>query len=91
MTNPTPQKPPLQFIDDLIQMPAKTLLYRGLKFSRSSLHRLGRAGEIKTAAIRFSGSTQRRRVILRESLDAFIDRQIADAVEPREESDTASA
>ena len=78
MAHPAPDQTPLQFTDDLIQMPAKTLLYRGLRLSRSSLHRLGRAGEIKTAAIRFSGSAQRRRVILRESLDAFIDRQIAE-------------
>lgn len=69
----------MKFMDDLIQMPAKSLVYRGVKFSRSSLHRLGKAGEIKTAAIRFTGSTQRRRVILRETLDAFIDRQLTDA------------
>ncbi len=80
MTNPTPNKTPLPFLDDLIQMPAKTLLHRGVKFSRSSLHRLGRSGEIKTVAIRFTGSVQRRRVILRESLDAFIDRQIAESI-----------
>lgn len=80
MTNTTSDKTLINFTDDLIQMPAKTLLYRGLKFSRSSLHRLGRAGEIKTAAIRFSGNTQRRRVILRESLDAFIDRQITESI-----------
>ena len=79
MTSPTPDKVPIAFTDDLIQMPAKALFYRGVKFSRSSLHRLGKAGEIKTAAIRFTGSTQRRRVILREPLDAFIDRQITEA------------
>lgn len=79
MTNPTPDKTPIHFMDDLIQMPAKTLVHRGVKFSRSSLHRLGRSGEIKTVAIRFTGSVQRRRVILRESLDAFIDRQIAES------------
>ena len=80
MTNPTSDKTPIKFMDDLIQMPAKTLVHRGVKFSRSSLHRLGKAGEIKTAAIRFTGSTQRRRVILRETLDAFIDRQITESI-----------
>ncbi len=80
MTNLSPDKTPIHFIDDLIQMPAKTLQYRGVKFSRSSLHRLGKSGEIKTAAIRFTGSSQRRRVILRESLDAFIDRQISESI-----------
>jgi hypothetical protein len=79
MTHPTPDKAPIIYTEDLIPMPAKTLIHRGVKFSRSSLHRLGRAGEIKTAAIRFTGSVQRRRVILRESLDAFIDRQIAES------------
>ena len=79
MTNHTPDQTPMKFMDDLIQMPAKSLVHRGVKFSRSSLHRLGKAGEIKTAAIRFTGSTQRRRVILRETLDAFIDRQITAA------------
>jgi hypothetical protein len=80
MTQDTQGKNPIDYAQDLIQMPAKSLLYRGVKFSRSSLHRLGKAGEIKTAAIRFTGSTQRRRVILRESLDAFIDRQIAESI-----------
>ena len=80
MTNPTPDKSPITYTEDLIEMPAKTLVHRGVKFSRSSLHRLGRSGEIKTVAIRFTGSVQRRRVILRESLDAFIDRQIAESV-----------
>lgn len=79
MTHPTPDKAPIIYTEDLIPMPAKTLIHRGVKFSRSSLHRLGRAGEIKTAAIRFTGSVQRRRVILRESLDAFIDRQLAES------------
>lgn len=79
MTNPTPNKSPITYTEDLIEMPAKTLVHRGVKFSRSSLHRLGRSGEIKTVAIRFTGSVQRRRVILRESLDAFIDRQIAES------------
>ncbi len=80
MTNPTPDKAPITYTEDLIEMPAKTLVHRGVKFSRSSLHRLGKAGEIKTAAIRFTGSTQRRRVILRETLDAFIDRQITESI-----------
>lgn len=79
MTHSTPDKTPITYTEDLIPMPGKTLIHRGVKFSRSSLHRLGRAGEIKTAAIRFTGSVQRRRVILRESLDAFIDRQIAES------------
>ncbi len=79
MTNPTPDKAPITYTEDLIEMPAKMLVHRGVKFSRSSLHRLGRSGEIKTVAIRFTGSVQRRRVILRESLDAFIDRQISES------------
>jgi len=80
MTKEAPNKAPIDYAQDLIQMPAKSLAHRGVKFSRSSLHRLAKAGEIQTAAIRFTGSTQRRRVILRETLDAFIDRQIAESI-----------
>ncbi len=64
---------------DFIEMPSKRIVYRGVRFSRSSLHRLAKDGQIKTAAIRFTGTCQRRRVILRESLDAFLNRQIAAA------------
>ncbi len=64
---------------DFIEMPGKNIVHRGVRFSRSSLHRLAKDGQIKTAAIRFSGTCQRRRVILRESLDAFLNRQIAAA------------
>ncbi len=70
----------LPFGADLIEMPSRTLVFRGLRFSRSSLYRLADEGEIKTVPIRFTGSTQRRRVILKESLDAFLDRQIAEGM-----------
>lgn len=66
-------------------MPSKSVTYRGLTFSRSTLIRLWGAKAIKTTKLRYTGSTRGytgstrgRRVILRESLDAFIDAQVAE-------------
>lgn len=74
---------------DLIPMPSKSLVYRGMPFSRCTIYRLADAGEIKTTAIRLTGSSQRRRVILRESLDAFLDRRIAEGMKEIEKSESA--
>ncbi len=63
---------------DFIPMPSKSVTYRGLTFSRSTLIRLWGAKAIKTTKLRYTGSTLGRRVILRESLDAFIDSQVAE-------------
>lgn len=63
---------------DFIPMPSKSINHRGLTFSRSTLIRLWEAGEIKTTKLRISGKVLGRRVILRETLDAFIDKQVAE-------------
>lgn len=79
----------IAFESDLIEFPSRSLTFRGVRFSRSSIYRLAEAGEIKTVPIRFTGSTQRRRVILKESLDAFLDRQIAEGMKEIEKSESA--
>lgn len=63
--------------EDFMPMPSKSITHRGIPFSRSTLIRLWEAGEIKTCKLRVSGKVLGRRVILRESLDAFIDREVA--------------
>ena len=63
---------------DFFPMPSKGFTHRGIQFSRSTCIRLWEKGEIKTTALRFTGSIHGRRYILRDSLDAFIDRQVAE-------------
>ena len=64
--------------EDFIPMPAKPITYRGIQFSRSTLIRLWESGKIKTSRLRISGSVLGRRFVLRESLDSFIDQQVAE-------------
>ena len=63
---------------DFLPMPSKTITYRGIQFSRSTFIRLWEDGKIKTTKLRISGKVLGRRLILRESLDAFIDKQVAE-------------
>lgn len=63
---------------DFIPLPRGTLFYRGLKLSRSLLYRLREAGDIKVKQFRVTGGLQGRTFILRESLDAWIERQLAE-------------
>ena len=56
--------------DDFLPLPAKSLHYRGLNLSRSSLFRLREAGEIRTKEFRVTGKLKGRSFILRESLDS---------------------
>jgi len=76
--NSLPQTTVAFTAEDFIPMPSKPITHRGIPFSRSTLIRLWEAGEIKTTKLRVSGKVLGRRVILRESLDAFIDRQVAE-------------
>ena len=62
---------------DFIEMPAKTLHYRGISFSRSTLIRLWQANQIKTIGLRMTGKVKKRRAILRESLDTYLDDQLS--------------
>lgn len=62
--------------EDFIPLPAKSVRYRGIPWSRSTLIRLANRGEIKMPGLRLTGSVLKRRMILRESLDAFIDNQL---------------
>lgn len=62
--------------EDFIPLPAKSVQYRGISWSRSTLIRLANRGEIKMPGLRLTGSVLKRRMILRESLDAFIDKQL---------------
>ena len=62
--------------DDFIPFPMKRLAYRGLNLSRSSLLRLREAKEIRVANFSITGGRQRRVMIIRESLDAWIERQL---------------
>ncbi len=66
--------------DDFIHIPSqrKPLTFRGVQFSRSTILRLADAKKIKLAKLRLTGGVQGRRYILRESLDAFINAQIAE-------------
>jgi hypothetical protein len=68
---------------DFLPFPAVTLNYRGLNLSRSSLYRLRDAGEIRTKAFRITGGLKPRTFILRESLDAWIARQMSQPDSPR--------
>lgn len=67
--------------DDFIPFPAKRLAYRGLNLSRSSLLRLRDAKEIRVASFRVTGGRQRRVMIIRESMDAWIERQLKESGE----------
>lgn len=58
---------------DFIPLPAKSLHHRGAEISRATLIRAAKRGLIKTRLFRQPGSTQGRRYILRESLDAYIE------------------
>jgi len=62
--------------EDFIPLPSKSFQYRGITWSRSTLIRLADRGEIKMPGLRLTGSVLKRRMILRESLDAFIDKQL---------------
>ena len=61
---------------DFIPVPQKRLDYRGLNLSRSSTLRLINSGEILVAKLRVSGGRQGRTFILRESLDAWLEREL---------------
>jgi hypothetical protein len=63
--------------DDFIPLPSKSITYRGITWSRSTLIRLANKGEIKMPGLRLTGSVLKRRMILRESLDAFIHNQLS--------------
>jgi hypothetical protein len=67
--------------DDFIPFPMKRLAYRGLNLSRSSLLRLREAKEIRVASFSVTGGRQRRVMIIRESLDAWIERQLIESGE----------
>ena len=73
--------------DDFIPVPQKRLAYRGLNLSRSSTLRLINAGEILVAKLRVSGGRQGRTFILRESLDAWLERELC---RPENSARTAS-
>jgi hypothetical protein len=62
--------------EDFIPLPAKSFQYRGITWSRSTLIRLANRGEIKMPGLRLTGSVLKRRMILRESLDAFLEKQL---------------
>lgn len=62
--------------EDFIPLPSKSFQHRGITWSRSTLIRLADRGEIKMPGLRLTGSVLKRRMILRESLDAFIDKQL---------------
>lgn len=62
--------------EDFIPLPSKSFMHRGISWSRSTLIRLADRGEIKMPGLRLTGSVLKRRMILRESLDAFIDKQL---------------
>jgi hypothetical protein len=62
--------------EDFIHLPAKNFEYRGITWSRSTLIRLADRGEIKMPGLRLTGSMLKRRMIIRSSLDAFIDKQL---------------
>ena len=80
MSKTPPQNTVAYTAEDFIPMPAKPITYRGIQFSRSTLIRLWEAGKIKTSKLRISGSVLGRRFVLRESLDAFIDSQVAENI-----------
>jgi hypothetical protein len=67
--------------DDFIPLPMKRLAYRGLNLSRSSLLRLRDAKQIRVASFSVTGGRQRRVMIIRESLDAWIERQLKESGE----------
>jgi hypothetical protein len=67
--------------DDFIPFPMKRLAYRGLNLSRSSLLRLRDAKQIRVASFSVTGGRQRRVMIIRESLDAWIERQLKESGE----------
>lgn len=62
--------------DDFLPIPAKRLAYRGLDLSRSSILRLVNAGEVLVAKLRVSGRRQGRTYLIRESLDAWVSREL---------------
>lgn len=62
---------------DFIPLPAKTLDYRGIRFSRSTILRLKDQRSLKLVSFRFTGKTKPRLYIPRESLDAFIEGQLS--------------
>jgi hypothetical protein len=67
--------------DDFVPFPLKRLAYRGLNLSRSSLIRLRDAKQIRVANFRVTGGRQKRVMIIRESLDAWIERQLKESGE----------
>lgn len=62
---------------DFIPVPAKSFSYRGVNWTRSTLLRLRSKDRIKIARFRFTGAVKPRLFVLRESLDAFIETQLA--------------
>ncbi|CAN5911946.1 hypothetical protein BH11VER1_BH11VER1_14150 [soil metagenome] len=62
---------------DFYALPAKSLSYRGITFTRSTLLRLNQQQRVKLARFRFTGKTKPRLYVLRESLDDFIKRELA--------------
>ena len=65
--------------NDFIPLPPGNapLIHRGVQFSRSTILRLAESKKIKLAKMRLTGGVQSRRYILSESLDKFLDDQIA--------------
>jgi hypothetical protein len=68
-------------VDDFLPFPVKRLSYRGLNLSRSSLFRLRDSKQIRVANFSVTGGRQRRVMIIRESLDAWIERQLIESGE----------
>lgn len=62
-----------------IPKPSGRLDYRGIDLSRSSILRLAEANQIKLVKLRVTGSAKGRTFILRESLDAWLNRQLTTA------------
>ena len=70
---------------DFIPMPAKSISHRGVILTRSTLIRGIGAGHIKSRLLRIPGSTKGRRYLLRESLDAFLEKCLVDVPISRDE------
>ena len=62
---------------DFIPIPPVRLKYRGLDLSRSSTLRLIKAGEFRVVRVRVTGGTKGRTFILRDSIDAWLERELA--------------
>jgi hypothetical protein len=63
--------------DDFVPIPQKRLKYRGINLSRSSVLRLAASHDIKLVKVRVTGGAKGRSFILRESIDAWINRELS--------------